>query len=61
MAAYNVKALVSEYQSIDMHCTVVPVKFDGGLSMLAVRNKQLFTTKGAKFHIFKIKSNFQKL
>jgi hypothetical protein len=31
--------LVSEYQSIDMHCIVVPVKFDGGLAMSVLRNK----------------------
>jgi hypothetical protein len=45
MAAYNVKALVSGYQPIDRHCIVIPVKFDGGLSMSVLRNKQLFTKK----------------
>jgi hypothetical protein len=34
--------LVSGYQSIDMLCIVLFVKFDGGLSMLIWRNKQLF-------------------
>jgi hypothetical protein len=41
-AAHNVKVLVYGYQSIDMHFIVVPVKFDGGLSMSILRNKQLF-------------------
>jgi hypothetical protein len=41
-AAHNVKSLVHEYQSVDMHFIVVPVKFDGGLSMSILRNKQLF-------------------
>jgi hypothetical protein len=31
------------YQSIDIHCIAVPVKFDGGLSMSFLRNEQLFT------------------
>jgi hypothetical protein len=31
--AYRVKVLVSEYQPIDIECIVVPVKFDGALSM----------------------------
>jgi hypothetical protein len=35
------KMLVSGYQSIDMHCIVVPVKFDGGLSIPFLRKKQL--------------------
>jgi hypothetical protein len=33
-AAYGIKVLVSEYQLIDMHCIVLPVKFDGGLHIL---------------------------
>jgi hypothetical protein len=40
MAAYSIKVLVSGYQSIDMHCIVSPVKFDGGLSISVLRNKQ---------------------
>jgi hypothetical protein len=42
---HNVKVFVSRYQSIDMHCTVVPVKFDGGLSISFLRKKQLFANK----------------
>jgi hypothetical protein len=32
-ALYDTKVLASGYLSIDMHCIVVPVKFDGGLVM----------------------------
>jgi hypothetical protein len=47
------KALVSENPSIDMHCIVVPAKFDGGLSLSILRNKQLFTKKRAsKVYLF---------
>jgi hypothetical protein len=35
----------SEYQLVDMPCIVMPVKFDGGLFMLDLRKKQLFTKK----------------
>jgi hypothetical protein len=45
MAAYNIKMLVSEYQSIDMLCIVLSVKFEGGLSILVLRNKQLYKKK----------------
>jgi hypothetical protein len=58
--AYNVKMLVFGYQSIDMHCIVVRVKFDGGSSMSVLRNKQLFPKKMSKVYIFKKVSNFQK-
>jgi formate/nitrite transporter FocA (FNT family) len=44
-AVYDTKMLVSGYQSIDMHYIVMPVKFDSGLFMLVLRNKQLFTKK----------------
>jgi hypothetical protein len=44
-AAYNIKVLLSGYQSIDMRCIVLPVKFDGGLSIPILRNKQLFKKK----------------
>jgi hypothetical protein len=37
--AYNVRVLVSGYQSIGMYCTVVSVKFEGGLTMPVLRNK----------------------
>jgi hypothetical protein len=46
MATYNITLLVSGYQSIDMHCIVLPVKFDGGLSISVLRNKQLFKING---------------
>jgi hypothetical protein len=48
-AAYNIKVLVSGYQSIDMHCIVLPVKFDGALSISVLRNKQLLKKGGQKF------------
>jgi hypothetical protein len=38
--------LVSEYQSIDMHCIVLPVKFDDRLSISVLRNKQHFKKNG---------------
>jgi hypothetical protein len=41
-AAYNINMLVFEYRSIDMRCIVLPVKLDGGLSISALRNKQLY-------------------
>jgi hypothetical protein len=44
----------SRYHSIATHCIVLPVKFDGGLSMSVLRKKQLFTKKrGTKVYIFK--------
>jgi hypothetical protein len=33
--------LVSGYQAIDMYRIVLPVKFNGGLSISVLRNKQL--------------------
>jgi hypothetical protein len=39
--AYNIKELISGYQSIDMHCIVLPAKFDAGLCISVLRNKQL--------------------
>jgi hypothetical protein len=36
---------VSWYQWIEIHCIVLPVKFDGGLSMSVLRNGQVFTKK----------------
>jgi hypothetical protein len=45
---------VSGYQSIDMRCIVVPVKFEGGLSISFLRKKQPFTKKrGSKVYICK--------
>jgi hypothetical protein len=41
--SYNIKMHVSGYQSIDMHCIVLPVKFDGRLAISVLRNEQLFT------------------
>jgi hypothetical protein len=53
---------VSGYQSIDMHCFVFPVNFDGRLAISVPRNEQLFTKNGGgskpisfqKAQIFKI-------
>jgi hypothetical protein len=41
--SYSIKMHVSGYQSIDMHCFVLPVKFDGRLAISVPRNEQLFT------------------
>jgi hypothetical protein len=56
------KVLVSRYQPIDMHCLVVPVKFDDGLFISFLRKKQIFTNKrgGVKSLHFQKSSNFQK-
>jgi uncharacterized membrane protein (UPF0182 family) len=35
----------SRYHSIAWHCIVLHVKFDGGLSMSVLKNRQLFTKK----------------
>jgi hypothetical protein len=51
-AAYNVKVLLSKYQSIDMHCIMLPVKYDGGLSMSVLKNKQLFKKNGRQKFTF---------
>jgi hypothetical protein len=52
--AYNVKVLFYGYQSIDIQCIVLSVKFDGGLFISVLRNKQLFTKKRAKSLHFQI-------
>jgi hypothetical protein len=39
------KVLVSGYQSIDTQFIVLPLKFEGGLSILVLRNKQLLKKK----------------
>jgi hypothetical protein len=44
-AVYNTKVLVSGYQLVDMPCIVLPVKYDGWLSILVLRNEQLFRKK----------------
>jgi hypothetical protein len=54
MAAYKIKMLVSGYQSIDMLCIVLSVKFYGGLSISVLKNKQLLKKNGRqKVNIFK--------
>jgi hypothetical protein len=45
-AAYNIKELISGYQSIEMHCIVLPVKFDRRLAISVLRNEQLFKKIG---------------
>jgi hypothetical protein len=57
-AAYNIKVLVSEYQPIDMHCIMSPVKFDSGLSISFLRNRQLFAKKGCQKITFSNSSKF---
>jgi hypothetical protein len=39
---YIIKVLVSGCPSINPHCILLLVKFDGGLSISILRNKQLF-------------------
>jgi hypothetical protein len=47
------KMHLSWCQPIDMHCIVLPVKFEDGLSISVLRNKQLFTKKlGFRFSNF---------
>jgi hypothetical protein len=41
--SYNINMRVSWYQSIEMHCIVLPVKYEGGLSISVLKNEQLFT------------------
>jgi hypothetical protein len=57
------KVLVSRYQSIDMYCIMVPVKFDDGLSISSLRKKQIFTKKknGVKCIHFEKKFQFSKI
>jgi hypothetical protein len=58
---YGMKALVFRYQSIDMHCIVVPVKFEIGLYISALRKKTtLYKKKEVKLYNFKERSNFKK-
>jgi hypothetical protein len=59
--AYNIKVLVSGYQSVDMHRIVLPLKFDGGLSISVLRNKQLFEKREVKSSHFQKVQIFQKL
>jgi hypothetical protein len=58
MAAYNIKMLVSGYQSIDMHCIVLSVKFYGELSISVLRKKQLYKKNGRQ-HFSSDIFNFQ--
>jgi hypothetical protein len=56
-AVYDTKVLTSGYQSIDMHCIVVPVKFDGGLIMSFLKKsnslkKMDVKSSQFKFHFF---------
>jgi hypothetical protein len=44
---YNIKMFLSGYQSIYMHCIVMPVKFKYGLSISVQRNRQfIFLVNG---------------
>jgi hypothetical protein len=53
-AAYSIKVLIFEYQSIDVHRIVLPVKFEGEVFVSVPRNKQLFKKNGGqKILIFK--------
>jgi hypothetical protein len=57
--SYNIKMNVSWYQSIEMLRIVLLVKLDGGLSILVLRNEQLFTKNwGCKTDQFSKSSNF---
>jgi hypothetical protein len=50
---YNIEMFVSGYLPIHMHCIMIPVKFDGGMSISVQRNKQLFQKTGdQKFTFF---------
>jgi hypothetical protein len=53
---------LSWYQSIDIHCIVMNVNFDGGLSISVLINMQLFTKNwGSKTISYQKSSNFQNL
>jgi hypothetical protein len=45
VAADSIKVLVSGYQSIDMHCIALRVKFEDGLFISVLRIGQLFKKK----------------
>jgi hypothetical protein len=47
-SAHHLRMHFSGYPSIDMHCIMLPVKFDGGLFISVLRNKQLFKNKGGQ-------------
>jgi hypothetical protein len=58
-AARNIKVLVSGCPSIDMHGIIHAVKFDGGLFISVMRNKQMFEKMDVKSSHFQIeKSEF---
>jgi hypothetical protein len=38
--AYSIKVLIYGYQPTDLHCIVLPEKFDGRLSISVLRNNQ---------------------
>jgi hypothetical protein len=57
--AYDMKVLVSRYQSIDMHCIALPVKFDDGLSISFLRKKQFFTKKRGGIKSIHFQKKFQ--
>jgi hypothetical protein len=60
MDSYTIKMHVSWYQSIGIVRIVLPVKFDGRLSISVLRNEQLFTKNwGSKTEQFLKSSNFQ--
>jgi hypothetical protein len=48
IVVYNIKVIISWYQSIDMYCIVLPVKFDDGLSISVLRKKHLFEKRENK-------------
>jgi hypothetical protein len=52
---------VSGYPSIDMYCIVLSVKFDGGLFITILKNKQLFKKKGRQKFTFSRSSHFQEV
>jgi hypothetical protein len=45
---YDMKMHCSRYHSIDMHCIMLPVKFDDGLSISVLENKQLYKKNGSQ-------------
>jgi hypothetical protein len=50
--SYNIKVLVSRYQSIDMHYIVLLVKYNGGLSISVLRNRKFFKKNGSQKFAF---------
>jgi hypothetical protein len=57
-AAHNLNVSVSGYQPIDIHLIVLPVKFDGSLSISVLKNKQFLKKMERQKSTFSKSSEF---